>query len=410
MTAPRRLRTFIATMVALGLCSPSAAPDGLSQREVLQKVATVISYFSKSNKTFHRHIALIGTKTTIATSRGEALRATGHPRLAEGLEDGYLREIKAIARANVQEIRRVRDVWRNLFAVLAGETRRPYDSARAVRVLTLDEELQEATLQRRLVEHQIERTLEKQNETILVDVRARKLRVESGVSEPTAKGVASYDDAWLAATTKTRLEDTKKRLDGYGDEAKAKGDGKSRVDEALGRSPTGAKPPPMVTGSSVKPGAGDEDAGTGEGEPPEEGGGPTAVEPPPKPAAAVTCAVAEGGTTASCFARVAGERERCLDGCDRDSTCEYRCNEACDAVRDEQCAAHITCSVEVSELFGAGDRKACFDAVEAARTSCVRACEAEADCETACNAACDAERVRRCDPMEEVFQPQPSGP
>ncbi|MGD9253172.1 MAG: hypothetical protein PVG92_04495 [Holophagae bacterium] len=405
-----RLPLLVFTLLLTVLwCQPPAPVAAGSEVWKLEEIVEGLNFFRHSNKTYHRHLRIVMTKKVYATSYRLMLEEAGHARLGKAFERAYLREAAAIDRANRREIHRVRHTGKNIVAFLFGRNRRTYNSKRAIRVLSLDKEVQEATYDRRLLEAQISSVLEKEEMNEAVKGLAGELTLAIGVTKVNYADMVTYDEKWIAPQTKKKLEATKNRI---ADNAAAASIASATDDASAadGEAASAKEPPPMVAASKVKQDEEAEPPDADDGTAPwdqEEAGEITGES---RTAGGFDCAVDTGSLPATalpreCLALVDAAEERCVGGCNGGRACEKACVKACNAVRDE-CVVGFTCEISMSTLFGAGDRKECYDKVEAQRKGCLEDCGQADECEALCNEACDHERDSKCAEMEDVFTPQ----
>ncbi len=383
---------------------------------VLEEIWSSVQFFRISNKTFHRVDRVVRTKRSYARCYTDSLRAAGHARLADALEEAYRTEAAAIARANVGEIRRVRHAGKNLTAFLSGRHRRIYDTARSAVVMRKSTAVQDAILDRRLLEAQARETLEREGAASTVEIRTSYLLRTRGVDPKAARrDLENGDAAWTSGQTSERIRKNQQRIAANRAAARSAAAASAAALVPSGGPGAGTKPPPMVADSdtsaasaSGKPKA--PQAGPGEGGGTGGSGTPEPAEQKKPAAAAFSCDIAvdklaANGIPVECFERIEARRESCLEGCRDDPECIDSCNTACDAARQDLCIAGFTCEFEMSTLFGAGDRTECFEKVEAQRGWCLERCEGDPACEAVCNGACDQVREKKCVPMKDVFSP-----
>ncbi len=416
MRASRTRVMAPAVVLLVATCLPATASALPRGWEVLEEIWSGVQFFRISNKTYHRVNSAVRTKRTYARCYTDALRAAGHARLADALEEAYRNETAAIARANMAEIRRVRHAGRNLAAFLSGRHRRIYDTARSAVVMQKSTAVQDAILDRRLLETQARATLEREGAASTVEIRTSYLLRTRGVDPKAARRDLEKDDAaWTSGQTLERLKRTQQRIAANRAAAQDVAAASATAPVPAGGPGAVSKPPPMVADSDTS--AGPESGKLKPPQPGSGGGGETGGSGKPesgehrKPAAAAfSCDIAvdklaANGIPVECFERIEARRESCLEGCRDDPECIDSCNTACDAARQDLCIAGFTCEFEMSTLFGAGDRTECFEKVEAQRGWCLERCEGDPACEAVCNGACDQVREKKCVPMQDVFSP-----
>ena len=207
----KSIRTSLIAIVVLMLCAALLVP--LSEAvnwKVLEDVYSRVEYFRKSNKTFHKHLRIVDTKKKYAKARAAELKTVKLEGLGERLDQAYQKEALAIENANVREIRRVRHRFKNFVSLMFGTQRKTYNTKRAVRVLQKDMAVQDATYDRRIVEAEIDRTLEMLGKKKMVDARTRERFLEAGPSMAW-EAIVAYDDRWVRGEAYEKLVNTAER-------------------------------------------------------------------------------------------------------------------------------------------------------------------------------------------------------
>lgn len=155
MRSSRLLHPVAIALTILGSLAAAGAAYGQVRSQFAEDAYQRFTFFRRSNKTYHKLLGIAEAKRQYADMAAQTLAELNYRGLGEAYRLALRNEAEAIHRANLGEIDRVRSWTRNLFSLVFGTDRKVYDTERAIRVMKLDQKVQDAIVERSRVENEV---------------------------------------------------------------------------------------------------------------------------------------------------------------------------------------------------------------------------------------------------------------